>query len=533
MLKVLIADDHYPVLEFLSCSIPWADLGCTLSAQCSDGMEALHHGQLEVPDILITDIGMPKMNGLELIEALKRINPFLQVIILSCHDEFHYAQKAVRLGVNDYVLKESLEADVMIGLLQQLTVEIAEQSATQDRTKKLQRIVDQSHSLIKADFIRSTLSGMNLDSEQWTSEIAEHGVDLIHQAYMPVLIYPNTFQDLKHRYRTEKLFIYAFENVVRELVDDHQDGVSFRYGKEVYILFPFPKSIKINQHEIIRGHLTGLQNALKRHMNITISAIMHEPTQSPTDLKKALQTLLNAKDQRFYAREGSIFKWVPYYTSQEDIFAIYQKTLNDFKQLIIEEREDQTKQAVGEWMQYMRDRRYSVDSVLSWLLKMVMDIEIKYSSLQHFNTKYSAELLHKEIMELESLQDIEAFITIFIQDKIRTVSEIKQQSYRTEIHEAQKYVHTHLNEKISMEEVAVMLRLNPSHFSRIYKSETGETFIEYMTRIKMEHAQEALEQSDKTIDQIAESLGYDNTSYFIKLFKLNSGYSPKEFRHRK
>jgi len=533
MLKVVIADDHYPVLEFLSQSIPWTDLGCILSAQCSDGVEALQYGQQEMPDILITDIGMPRMNGLELIEALQRINPDLKVIILSCHDEFHYAQKAVKLGVNDYVLKESLEVMVMVGLLQELTADIAKQSVAQDRSKKLQRIVDQSNSLIKTDFISTTLSGMILNGEQWISEIAEHGVDLIHQPYMPVLLYPNNFQALKHRYQTEKLFAYALENVVREFVDDQHAGVSFRYGKEVYILFPFPKSLKINQHEIIRGHLAVLQDALKRYMNITISAIMYEPTQSPMEMKKALQILLGAKDQRFYAREGSIFKWVPFDTTQEDIFAIYQNALHDFKQLIVEERIEQTEQVVGEWMQYMRDRRYSVDSVLSWLLKMLMDIEVKYSSLQHFNTKYTSELLHKNIMELESLQDIEVFIGSFIHDKIRTASEIRQQSYRSEIHEAQKYVHTHLHEKISMEEVAVMLNLNPSHFSRIYKSETGETFIEYMTRIKMEHAQEALEQSDRTIDQIAESLGYENTSYFIKLFKLNSGYSPKEFRFRK
>ncbi len=533
MLKVVIVDDHYPVIEYLARSIPWSQLGCTVTAQCSDGMEALLHGQQEMPDILITDIGMPKMNGLELIEALKRINPLLQVIILSCHDEFHYAQKAVKLGVNEYVLKESLEAEVMIGLLQQLTEEIAVQSAAQNRNKKLQRVVEQSHSLIKTDFISTTLTGMNLNSEQWLSEIVEHGVDLIAEPYLPVLIYPNSFQDLKYRFQTVELFAYALENVVREFVDDHKSGISYRYGKEIYILFPFPSSIKVNPYEIIRGHLADLQNALKRYMNITISAMMHEPAQTPTEMKKALQALYHAKDQRFYAREGSVFKWVPYETSQEDIFTIYQNTLNDFKQLIVEERVDQTQQVVEEWMHYIQDRRYSVDSVVSWLLKMLMDIEIKYNFLQRTNTKYSSELLHKKIVELESLQDIEKFIVRFLLDKIRTASEIKQMSYRSEIHEAQKYVHMHLHEKISMEEVAVSLNLNPSHFSRIYKSETGETFIEYMTRIKMEHAQEALEQSDKTIDQIAGELGYDNTSYFIKLFKQSSGYSPKEYRYKK
>ncbi|MMZ68102.1 HTH-type transcriptional regulator YesS [compost metagenome] len=81
-----------------------------------------------------------------------------------------------------------------------------------------------------------------------------------------------------------------------------------------------------------------------------------------------------------------------------------------------------------------------------------------------------------------------------------------------------------------MEDVARHLGMNPSHFSRIYKSETGETFIEYVTRIKMEQAKEAFEQSDITTQQVAQSLGYDNTSYFIKLFRTHTGYSPKEYR---
>jgi two-component system response regulator YesN len=79
----------------------------------------------------------------------------------------------------------------------------------------------------------------------------------------------------------------------------------------------------------------------------------------------------------------------------------------------------------------------------------------------------------------------------------------------------------------------MLVRAASSSGRRIFKSETGETFIEYTTRIKMEHAKEALEQSDKSVDQIAESLGYENTSYFIKLFKSFSGYSPKDYRLKK
>ncbi|MDU5951135.1 MAG: response regulator, partial [Paenibacillus macerans] len=100
MFKVLIADDHYTVLEYLSAGIPWPNLGLELAAVCSDGGQAWEACQLHRPDILVTDIGMPVMDGLELIEKARALNPRLKAVILSCHEDFHYAQSAVKLNVS-------------------------------------------------------------------------------------------------------------------------------------------------------------------------------------------------------------------------------------------------------------------------------------------------------------------------------------------------------------------------------------------------------------------------------------------------
>ncbi|HEY0826911.1 MAG TPA: response regulator [Bacilli bacterium] len=532
MIKVIIADDHYPVLEFLYKAIPWEQLGLEVIAQCSDGREVLEHCGNEVPDILITDIGMPRMNGLELIKSIKAINPDIQVVILSCHDEFQYAQNALKEGVKEYILKESLQPEELTKVLRQLSESIRANAVVKQKNDHLTHVLDQNTASIKNEFIRNLISNPIINEHKWLSELQQFGIHDVTQPIMPVLIYPNRYLEQKERFKGEELFSYAFDNVVNEIIDKPGVGVSFRHSsKQTFLLFSFVKSLKINPYEIIRGHLVVLLRSFER-IGITVSAVTYEPAANPFEMKKSMMTLAFANDQRFYASIGSIYKWIPFKTSEADLFAYYEKAIDELRQLIPLESLDYGI-VIKEWMQFLRDERFQADSVRSWILKLMMDIELKYNSLQHFHDRHAIGPLHHYIAQMDTIHEIEQFILTFIRDKILLAGEIKQNSQRLEIHEAKKYVTARLHEKIGMEEVAQILNLNPSYFSRFFKSETGETFTEYVTRVKMEKAKEKLNQSGSTVEQIAESLGYDNTSYFIKLFKAYSGYSPKEYRFMK
>lgn len=529
MMKALLADDHYPVLEFLQHSIPWKELGIEIIGLCHNGSEALECCEQTLPDILVTDIGMPKVDGLTLIRQLKERNPKLQTIILSCHDEFQYAQQAVSIGVTAYILKETMQPEEITTQLRSIVDKLQGELSEQQKKLQMQRIVHETHSLYKAEFMRKSLHNPVINEAGWTRELQELGVHIHTTPYMPVLLYPNNAHLLQRRFQNGTLMGYAFDNVIEELIDRAGIGVSFQFSQqETLLLFPFPKTIKQNQYEVVRGHLTSLLSAFQR-LHIRMSAAMSEPFSSPAELRKGMQELLVTDNQRFYAAEGSIYKRTNFATSSEDIFSSYQQALDDIKQVIAVQDRDRCSGIVREWIQYIRDGRFQVDAVRAFLLKLLMDIEVKYSSLLHFHG-HSAETLHKKLLQFNTLEELQEFIDGYVRDKITLAESIAQQSKRPVIYEAQKYVSARLHEKISMEDVARHLGMNPSHFSRIYKSETGETFIEYVTRIKMEQAKEAFEQSDITTQQVAQSLGYDNTSYFIKLFRTHTGYSPKEYR---
>jgi two-component system, response regulator YesN len=111
MYKVMLVDDDFPVIEMLSEVIEWEQLGVTLHSTHENGRSAFEKASEEMPDILITDIGMPRMNGIELTKQLKEINPNLQVVILSCHTEFKFAKQALNLRVQDYLVKDMFDSE--------------------------------------------------------------------------------------------------------------------------------------------------------------------------------------------------------------------------------------------------------------------------------------------------------------------------------------------------------------------------------------------------------------------------------------
>ncbi|WP_276354961.1 helix-turn-helix domain-containing protein [Cohnella caldifontis] len=529
MIKVIVADDQYPVLEFLAQTVPWGELGLAVAAQCSDGVEALEACRTNRPGILISDIGMPKLNGLELIASAKAENPDLEVVILSCHDEFHYVREAIKLGVTDYIHKESLQPEELTELLRKIVRLIEARSEARDKTESLSRALDQGNAAIKSEFIRNTIRNPIVGEQKWLAELKDFGIADRTVPYLPVLLYPNRYSGLLARFGTEELLTYAFDNALDELIDKPGIGVSFRFSPKIrFILFPYPKSLKVNQYEIVRGRLTKLLSAFGE-LGIAVSAVTGQAVSAPQEWKKSLTALLESVDQRFYASEGTVYKWNAFRTSPSDIFSHYQKAIDDFRHAITNES-DPYRMVVREWMQLLRDERYPAETVRTWLIKLLLDIEVKFKSLQDFDDGESIQDLHRQVLGMESIYEVEDFLAAFVEEKIRLVRTLKRESARPEIREAKKYVAARLHEKIGMEEAALALHLNPSHFSRIFKQETGETFIEYVTRQKMEKAKELLDHTGKSIEQIGEALGYDNTSYFIKIFKSVYGFSPKEYR---
>ncbi|MCU6794976.1 response regulator [Paenibacillus sp. WQ 127069] len=524
MYKVLLADDDYPVIEFLRQEIPWDELNLQFIGYAEDGLSALAKAQEEMPDILITDIGMPGMNGIELIQHLKQLNPKMRTVILSCHDEFQYTRQAVKLHVQDYVLKESMEIEEMVDILNKLLVQMDEEQNETRRNQGMLLSFKQNQDTLKEKLISKLLHAPIFDEAEWHREFDKFGIDFSTKKYFSVICYINQYDKQLKRFQSEEVLVYAISNIIDEILHNNQDAVCFRLGsKELLFLFAGTRMTGNQVTDFDKKPLQDIQSAIHKYIKIDVSFIMGEHYSSNIKvLKREINVLMELSLQRFYLPDRVVIRMeqltVPF--AREDIFQYYSEVSDAFGKLLLDEAVELIDETISEWFRFFIEHRFHPEELKSFILRLVMDQYVKVrSSAQYFDFEMSKELLHQAVLSVESVYELEVWLNLFWKSLLESISTMSKRSRRMEIIKAQKYVLTHLDQKITLEEVSELLHLNPAYFSRLYKKETQESFIGYVTRMKMEKAKEWLETTNKTVEEISVQLGYENKSYFNKCFK--------------
>jgi two-component system response regulator YesN len=212
------------------------------------------------------------------------------------------------------------------------------------------------------------------------------------------------------------------------------------------------------------------------------------------------------------------------------MFDGFNQASEQLQELLLGRDRGEVRETVANWLATAGQERYPPEMVKDWILKLLLDAKLKLQSILQFRSAQWIDVNHSELHEIDSYEELKEWLIGHCISAIAAADQSVRQSSRTEVSAACQFVSLHLDRKISLEEVAEQLFMNPSYFSRLFKKETGETFIEYVTRMKMHRAKELLVQTDEPVGKICGTLGYDNQSYFIKLFKSFSGVTPVEYR---
>lgn len=404
MFKVMLVDDDYPVLEFLSEMIDWDELGLQLQSVHGNGLSALIEAEENMPDILITDIGMPKLNGIDLTKKLKEIHPSLMVAILSCHGEFEFAQQALKLNVQEYILKDRLNIEDIVQLLREFAERLDLEQKKERNQLRLAHTVEQNKGLMLERFIYKTIHQPIHSERAWQEEAHLLGL-LPNQSYMVILCLMDDYQTILQSFRSTDLVHFFVHHVITELITDEKlNAVHCQfYQNESFLFVPISPKRKVETQKI-NEFLQKIQSTFRDYFGVSLSLSYGKFAATPIEMRNQMVELIESKD---------------------------------------------------------------------------------------------------------------------LQIKTNTV-----------ITNACQYILENIHRKITLEEVAGYLHLNSSYFSRLFKKEVGETFVKYVVNMKMKRAKELLDQTQNSILEISEQLGYENQSYFNKTFKASEGISPFEYRNR-
>ncbi|MCI3927066.1 response regulator [Paenibacillus sp. TRM 82003] len=534
MYKAMLVDDDYPVLELLSEAIDWERLGLTLVGGYENGVAALEAAERSMPDVLVTDIGMPKMDGLELVRRLKSVKPNLRVVILSCHSEFDFAKRAMQLQVQDYIVKDTLDPEDLVPVLERFVDGLKEERLLNIEHHQLRHMVDRSREAMREKWVHGAMEQPILQAEAWRKELETFGLPVEGRVILPVIGFLDDLGTARGRFISDDILRFAVTNVFDEVLrDTSAEAVLFPYDTKLWFsLHSFRPTLSVNGYDETRRVLEKAQDALRRTLKVTMSFVFGEQGSGCETVKQGMKGLMANTGQRFYMERGEIApnRLLPVPTT--DLFSLYDEALETFREAVARGDADGIRAKVSEWTNFLRSKTFPPEIVKDWTMKLMLDIRLKHQSIHNFRGFHSAESIHKDIVDIGSLLELKDWLNRQLLSAASAAKASGGKAQRKEVLDAFDYVAKRLDQRIGLEEVAEHLHLNASYFSRLFKKETGETFIEYVIRTKMERAKELLDQTAYSVVKICELLGYDNQSYFIKLFKGYTGATPIDYRNR-
>lgn len=529
-MKVMIADDEPMVCVVVKSCIKWEELNLELVGVAHDGKELLSKISVEKPDIVITDISMPEINGLDLIERIRKQNVKCKFIIISGYRQFEYAHKALKNNVDDYLLKP-IDEQELNEALQRITMSlIGEKTYGKDAVDQL--IQDSRKS-------RKNMGKLLIDQLTKNSEIPDRdkireqfGIDFGEGIYQALIAkFDMTVQDNINDSLTsiQRKLISAFEKIFEKdveevLVEPETERILFGiyYRKDQGYLL----------EEKIRRFYEYGKNIVDLFMGFSLTVGV---SQKYEELKEFPKAFREAEDAVCYRMIEGINQVIFYEKIQRpdpqydenDWEEIMKKAVADYEIL----NAKVFRHHANGWF-FVNSRECNAPEMirLSEQLVQLFFEKQKEMDLQMEESSYTEQLILKRIRNAVSLHELKCAVVDSVSDLIEKMEEEKKNQKKKPVRDAIQYIADHYKESLSLEIVATEVNLNPVYFSNVFKKETGENFVDYLHKYRIEVAKERLRREDSPVINIALELGYSDAKYFSKIFKKYVGIKPTDYR---
>jgi two-component system response regulator YesN len=525
MYSVFLVEDEVVVREGIRNSIPWEETPYTLAGEAPDGEMALSIIKDVKPDILVTDIRMPFMDGLALARIVKKTQPWVKIIILSGHDEFQYAKEAISIGVEEYLLKP-VSAQDMIDALGKVAQRIEDEKRKLDSMESLKQQVQSTADMMREQWLSDLVTGF-VNTGDSLEKARELGIDLISHSYVVAIVEITSHEeDFRELAKAKRLVlahialrsdVIAFSHGVDKLVLIVKSGGQETLEESVYTI---AQGIKF---ETERNTLCSVSVAIGASSE-RIGGIPH----SYADALRALKYLMA--------------------TGRRAIIGI-----NDIQTVDARELARLGSDPVADKLRYAT--RDDIDCLVSQYLDMLGDKSSKSNFIGYYilydivvaasaiigdlsgdiRSVFPSGIQQERIAEIAASRELFSAEIRRIIGAVVSLREAKSAGkYGGMIQKAKRYIDANFADPdISLHSVASFVNVSPNHFSAIFSQESGESFIEYLTCVRLNRAKQLLSSTQMKSADIAYEVGFNDPHYFSFIFKKNVGTSPRDWRAEK
>lgn len=503
--KVIVVDDEYLVREGMKRTIDWAKIGCKFCGEAEDGYEAIELANKVKPDIIITDINMPGMNGIQMAHTIKETFPHCKFIMITGYDEFEYARAAIKLNAFDFLLKPVDEAEFL-----SVVKKAAEESI------KLKERFELSMEKNFLNLMRGNICGSeNIDKVLKENRVTLNNLQII-----------NVQNESFEYYTNNQIIIAAIRKYYNEgyVVQCHED--------KIVIIIDEAKILDNNYiYDSIRKVQREIYAEGKIVITVGISNIngIHDMDKAYTEAKQALKYRMYVGKGRiiYYKdlKEENLVKWNNLIEREKDII----KKLRACDKVLL------IKNLKSFYFEFFREKNIDYNTVKQTSIEIIsksMDLLYEYNIPQ--DKLFLGKLnVFKKTLELETINDLYEYVNNVLSKVLDAIKETNIEVNENGIESALIYIREHFCENISLNDVAGVAFLSKSYLSRKIKKTLGISFIEYITKLRMEKALIYLKDSNIKITDAALRLGYQDYRYFSQSFKKYTGYLPSDWKEKR
>ena len=523
MYKVLIVDDEVLVRVGLKTTIDWEAIGFTIVSEASNGEQGYEKYLSHKPDVIITDIKMPKQDGLWLVEKIRKDNAEAKILVLTCYDEFSYARKALKVGADDYILKSEVEDEELIKLMVCMREKLDLQNTAKTiKDNNVGNLEDLRRSivsdLIKRGFhiderLEKALNDLNFPTSN--SSFALMSISVIHN----IDIQTDTTQ-----------VDHAVMNILFEQFS--QNSIAYLEGQlaNKYLLFLSSPNLSVT---VIKKIFHSVAHGAVQYFDSSLNAVYSNIFKPIEQVENGYKEYSEQEQVLFYkVKNTNLIKHMDAITFTEpNVFDLKKANNKNMIEAIGQENLEKTSKLIEGVGEYFEEGNVSPMIVKIFYSNLMGDIFSSYglflSNRKIFETH---KTYHYQIEHSDQLEDIVKLLIDFSANLIEEIQNMRYNNSKAMIHQALNFIEYHYSEDISLDDVAKELNLSKNYLCSIFKKETGENMSLYINKRRIDKAKQLLLESDSKIKDIFERVGYSNPQYFSKVFKKITGLTIIEYK---
>lgn len=535
-MKILIVDDERHSRETLLGMVTVSGFEDVLTAE--DGIEALEMIGQSRPELVIADIRMPGLDGIGLLSRAKEIDEDIVFVFVSGYDLFEYAQKALQHGAFSYLLKPVAEAE-LLAVIENVVSALHLRRWQRDSHSQYRIKAAQGDELLRKQFLLELLSGESAEEGYIGRKLSELNIRFDLELFLVLIVSIDDYAKPGPIQRNAVLYKFGVENIASETLRNGEiRSFAFPYEDGQGFLLHYSGFSRLTHPEGVLELCRGIQRNIADYLKFTVTIGVGEEVSDVGRLADSYQGAVKAVKQRLAKGNGRIFRVDGTEASADNAarsgtidFRTEQIMLGHF------ERRDQAAlfQLVADlYSGFGRDEIADIEELMKLNFQLVLSLYKIMDQLgANAELRFGDELsLYQEANGLTGIETIVAWFQRKVEACFELMEEVRDRGNKRFMDMAKEYIRSRYDQDLTLEAVAKHVNLSPGYFSKQFKQEFGENFVDYLIHFRIDKSKELLKAGTHSVKEIAARVGYHDEKYFYKVFKKMTGLTPKEYYKR-